>query len=82
LQQVGQTSFHVARNTYKVYVCRECDKEFPSYSAFGGHMIDGRVLNNNNIIEGDLQDVVSAIRSQDCPPNWQLKPFINEAYSC
>lgn len=38
--QVGQTnSFHVARNNYKVqYVCRECDKEFPSYSAFGGHM--------------------------------------------
>ena len=37
LQQVGQTSVHVARNTHKVkYACRECDKVFPSYLALEG----------------------------------------------
>lgn len=38
-QQAFGASFHVARNNYNVkYVCKECNKEFPSYSAFGGHM--------------------------------------------
>ena len=56
--------------------------EFPCKDKKKGHMIEGGVLNNNTIIEGDSQDVVLAIRSQDCPPNWQLKSFTNEAYSC
>jgi hypothetical protein len=38
-QQAFGASFHVARNNYNVkYACKECNKEFPSYSAFGGHM--------------------------------------------
>ena len=52
--------------------------EFPRKNKKKGRMIKGRVLHNNTIIEGD---VISAIGSQDCPPDWQLKPFINEAYS-
>jgi hypothetical protein len=52
--------------------------EFPRKNKKKGHMIEGRVLHNNTIIEGD---VISAIGSQDCPPDWQLEPFINEAYS-